>query len=127
MNEECMVFFQADNCDLNRAIKMLESYKFNVLKSDEKLIVSDDNDLQFQIVMVTDEFIQEEAKEISEHSKYSKEMGACDARFEIVIEDFAKAIDEMNTLIEIQGALQDASKGYLFTPWNGNIIAPWLG
>jgi hypothetical protein len=33
----------------------------------------------------------------------------------------------MNTLIEVQGALQDASRGYLFLPWNGSLSEPSQG
>ena len=27
--------------------------------------------------------------------------------------------------MEVQGALQDASRGYLFVPWNGSLTEPW--
>jgi hypothetical protein len=26
---------------------------------------------------------------------------------------------------QFQGALQDASQGFLFLPWNGNLSDPW--
>jgi hypothetical protein len=31
------------------------------------------------------------------------------------------ALDEINTLMEVQGA----SQGFLFLPWNGNLSEPW--
>ncbi len=44
---------------------------------------------------------------------------------EIGIENLDEALDEINTLMEVQGALQDASGGYLFLPWNGTLSKPW--
>ena len=48
----------------------------------------------------------------------------CDARFEIGMDDLDKVLDEINTLMEVETALQDASHGYLFLPWNGNLAGP---
>ena len=31
---------------------------------------------------------------------------------------------EINTLIEVQAAVQDASQGYLFLPWNNSLSEP---
>jgi len=120
-----VVCFQAENCDLEQAISLLEKYKFNVQQEGKILSVSRNNDLE--IVLIKEDFVREEAMGFSEGTKYEEEMSKCDARFEIIIKDFDKAIDEINTLMEVQRALQDASKGYLFTPWNGNITEPWQG
>jgi len=43
-------------------------------------------------------------------------MGECSARSEIGIDDLNAALDEINTLMEVQDALQDASQGFLFLP-----------
>ena len=47
------------------------------------------------------------------------------ARFEIEFDNLDEALYEINTLMEVQAALQDASSGLLFLPWNGNLSAPW--
>ena len=127
MKASCVVCFQAKDCDLEQAIKSLEKYKFNVQQEEQKLTVSRNNDLEFDIVLVKEDYVQEEAMNFSEGTKYEREMSKCNARFEIFIRDLDKALDEINSLMEVQGALQDASKGYLFTPWNGNILEPWPG
>jgi len=127
MSDSCLVCFQMESCDIEGAIASLEKYKFKVQQDGEKLKVSRSSDLEFEIVLSKEAFVQEEAIEFSKGTKYEKEMGKCNARFEILINDLDKALDEINTLMEVQGALQDASKGYLFTPWNGNITEPWLG
>lgn len=41
------------------------------------------------------------------------------------IDDLDGALDEINTLMEVQVALQDASQGFLFLPCNGNLSEPW--
>lgn len=41
--------------------------------------------------------------------------------------DLDAALDEINTLMEVQVALQEASEGFLFLPWNGNLSEPWQG
>ena len=51
-------------------------------------------------------------------------MRTLDARFEIAIDDLDEALDEINTLIDVQSALQEVSNGYLFLPWNGHLSEP---
>ena len=66
-----------------------------------------------------------EAAEIGAGRPEEKAMHTFGARFEVVITDLDKALDEINTLMELQSALQDASGGYLFLPWNGTLTKPW--
>jgi hypothetical protein len=40
------------------------------------------------------------------------------------IDNLDAALDEINTLMEVQGALQDAAKVFHFLPWNGNLYGP---
>ena len=65
-----------------------------------------------------------EAAEIGAGTAHEDALRGCDARFEIGIDDLDAALDEINTLIEVQSALQDASRGFLFLPWNGNLSEP---
>ena len=46
------------------------------------------------------------------------------ARYEIEIDDLAATLDEMNTLIQAQFALQDLTHGHMFTAWNKTLTAP---
>jgi hypothetical protein len=68
-----------------------------------------------------------EAAKIGHGTPHEDALRECDARFEIVIEDLDEALDEINTLMEVQGALQDVSQGFLFLPWNGELSEPWRG
>jgi hypothetical protein len=121
-----MVFFQSEECDLNGAINSLEKYRFSVARDGEKLVVGRGDSPQFQVSLIKEDFVQKEANEIAQGSEFANEMSKCNARFEVVIDDLDTALDEINTLMEVQGALQDASKGYLFTPWNDNVSEPWI-
>ena len=47
----------------------------------------------------------------------------CDARFVIEFDDLDAVLDETNTLIELQGALQEAApSAVFFNAWNGNLM-----
>ena len=54
-------------------------------------------------------------------------MRECGARFEVGIEDLDAAVDEFNTLMDVQVALQDAARGFLFVPWSDNLSKSWQG
>jgi hypothetical protein len=81
---------------------------------------------QFSIRLVTGELVRTEAVEISKGTAFEVALRECDARYEIGIDDLEAALDEINTLMEVQGALQDASRGFLFPPWNGSLSEPWV-
>lgn len=70
--------------------------------------------------------VLKEAQEIGRGTEYEQALSRCDARFEIDIPDLDEALAETNTLMEVQGALQDASAGYLFLPWSYKIMEPWV-
>ena len=91
----------------------------------DELIAGRSDSPQFRIRLSTAPHVAIEAAEIGENTPHADEMRKCSARFEIEIDDLDAALDEINTLIEVQGALQDASQGYLFIPWNGELTEPW--
>jgi len=119
------VFFQSQNSSIEQATSLLERYSFTVEKVGEKLKASASG-FTFDISLVNDNHVLEEAKEIGQGTPFSSEMNLCNARFEVTIEDLDEALNEINTLMEVQGALQDASKGYLFLPWNESLSEPYL-
>lgn len=80
---------------------------------------------EFKITLVQLPHVLLEAKEIGQGSEHEQFLSKCGSRFELFISDLDAALDEINSLMEAQVALQDASSGYLFTPWNGQIMKPW--
>ncbi|MEK6236009.1 MAG: hypothetical protein N2C14_14980 [Planctomycetales bacterium] len=119
----CMVFFQSQACDLEKAAEKLVGYRFHVERAGERLIVGKPDSPEFDVILSRDE--SERAAKIGEGTPHADAMRQCDACFEIIIDDLDAALDEINTLMEVQGALQDASRGYLYLPWNGNLSEPW--
>jgi len=124
MSETFFIMFESTNATLEQAKEVLETAKFKMSESDGELICSQFASQEFKIHFATEAFVQEEATEITEGSEHEAAIKLCDARFEVSIPDLDEALDEMNTLIELQGTLQDVSNGYLFTHWNGNLLPP---
>lgn len=122
-----MVFFQSDKCNLEDAYQSLISYGLTVKRYDNKLLCFRDDSPQFTIVLATGKQIQQEAVEIAQGTPHAGSMNQCDCRFEVFFDDLDEVLDEINTLMDVQGALQDASGGFLFTPWNSNLTEPWKG
>ena len=120
-----LVFFQQANSSYEQAQQLLEQYGFSVRPTPEGL-EADAGGFFFQIVLQTGPNVAIAAKEIGRSTPHEAGMRLCDAQFKVLIEDLDEALNEINTLMEVQGALQDASKGYLFLPWNGSLSAPYL-
>jgi hypothetical protein len=127
MAETCMVYFQTGACDLATAARFLSSYGLTVVRRGDTLIASRPGSPQFRISLSSEPHVLAEAVGSSQGTPHAAAMRECAARFEVVIDDLDAALDEINTLIEVQGALQDASRGFLFLSWNGNLSEPWNG
>lgn len=122
-----MVFFRRGACDLDAAAKALAGYGLGVDRCGDALIVGRSGSQQFRIVLSVAPHVAMEAAEVGEGTPHAAALLDCDARFEIGIDDLDAALQEINTLMDVQGALQDASHGYLFLPWNGSLSEPWHG
>lgn len=126
MNSTSLVFFCDGASSLQRAEQELRRYKFNVRSYGDSLVVAGPGSQDFRITLAQQPHVLKEAQEIGRGTEYEQALSRCDARFEIDIPDLDEALAEINTLIEVQGALQDASAGYLFLPWNCKITEPWI-
>jgi hypothetical protein len=119
-----MVFFRAGACDLDAAARALTDQGLRTTRDADRLHVVDEKAPAFTIVLVRAPHVGVEAREIGYGTPHESALRECDARFEISVDDLDAALDEMNTLMMIQGALQDAARGYLFLPWNGTLNGP---
>ncbi|MET7470512.1 hypothetical protein ACFYON_00615 [Micromonospora sp. NPDC005686] len=52
-------------------------------------------------------------------------MRTFDRRFEVTFDDLDEVLDDINTLIEVQGHLQDLTGGYVVRSWNRQVSAPY--
>jgi hypothetical protein len=56
--------------------------------------------------------------------KYRSLIAGCDTQIEITFHDLEEVLDEINTLIDIQATLQDATRGLLYRSWNHTFSGP---
>jgi len=125
MGEVCQVFCRSGMCDLDAVARSLAEYGLTVTHQSDHLTAGWPGGPQFRVWLDVGEHVRAEAAEIGEGTPHEAAMRECDARFDIGIDDLDEALDEINTLIEVQTAVQDASQGYLFLPWNNNLSEPW--
>src|SRR5262249_9078677 len=120
-------FFRSGVSDLDAAVRSLAGHGLSVARQGDELSAGRPGGPEFRISLVSGESVRIEAAEIGAGTPHEAAMRECDARFEIGIADLDAALDEINTLMEVQGALQDASQGFLFLPWNGTLSELWQG
>lgn len=124
MSDCCMVLFRGPH-DLTAAAAALTAEGLRVERDDDALTVTyDDSSPSFRVVLSRAAHVAEEAAEIGEGTPHAATLATCDARFEIAIDDLDEALDEINTLIQVQAALQGLTGGIMYTAWNGNLQAP---
>ena len=63
---------------------------------------------------------------VGQHRKYSSFISGVDAEIKIEISDLNEALDEINTLIEVQATLQDVTQGLMYMSWNQVFSPPSL-
>jgi hypothetical protein len=121
-----MIFFHSDSpgLGLEDAERLLSDRGLQVTRKANALSVRWDDGPELSVTRSAEPHVAEEAVEIAEGTPFAAELSRCDARFEIGIEDLDEVLDEINTLIEVQCTLQDATGGYLFNSWNGNLSGP---
>jgi hypothetical protein len=124
MSHACMVFFRAGTCDLEAAASSLRDQGLEVSQAPDLLVASSDGSPEFRIRLSNAPHVLAEAIEIGAGTPEEAAMRELDARFEVAIDDLDEALDEINTLIEVQAALQEVSNGYLFLSWNGHLSGP---
>jgi len=121
-----MIFFRSDSSafGIDRAARLLTDRGLQVVRDADALFVRSDNGPEMSLVFNAEADVAKEAAEIGEGTPFAGELIDCDARFEIGIEDLDEVLDEINTLIEVQSMLQQATSGYLFNSWNGELSGP---
>jgi hypothetical protein len=123
-----LVFFRSGQGDLGTAATALADRGLSVQQVarefNPELVVGDVNGPRLRVAFLTEAYVQEEAAEIGEGTRYAADLGQCDARYEIMIDDLDAVLDETNTLIETQLTLQHATGGLLFNTWNGELAGP---
>lgn len=124
MGESCHVYCRSGTCDLDGAARLLSECGQAVTLQADRLTTGWPGGPQFRVWFETGEHVKEDAAGIGKGTEHEAAMRDCDARFEIGIDDLDEALDEINTLIEVQCTLQEATRGFLYPTWNNNLSGP---
>lgn len=123
-----MVFFRSGRGDLDTAAAALAGCGMSVRRKgrgpDAELVVGFRDGPRLRVAFVREPYVRQEAEELGAASPHAAEMSRCDVRYEILIDDLDGVLDEINTLIDAQSALQEATGGFVFNTWNGELEGP---
>ncbi len=127
-DDVCMIFFRRGRGDLDTAAAALSDRQATIRRTTDEfgseLSVNWADGPPLRIAFVDEPHVREEAAELSENSPHAVEMGRCEVRYEILIDDLDSVLDEINTLIEVQATLQTKTGGFMFNSWNGSLTGP---
>lgn len=118
------ILFDRPDFDLEAASSLLGKRGLTVETQANKLLVTWQDGPQLSVFLARGEDVRREAQEIVGDTGYKGQFGTFDTRFEIVFDDPDAVLDEINTLIEVQASLQEATGGFLFNTWNGSVMPP---
>ncbi|MFT5325175.1 MAG: hypothetical protein ACI8P0_003042 [Planctomycetaceae bacterium] len=122
--EKCYLMFPSPSVDLGEAGALLTDRGFTVEEADSNELRCECNGIEFWLTRHEGPKIQRESAMIGDLLNNPVEIDQCDCRFEIEFEDLEKVLDEINSLIEIQLTLQDATNAYLFNLRNRGVQPP---
>ena len=124
MSDACYIFFGPGKATLESAESSLMGYGLAVDRAGGHLVVHLPGSPSFMVRLANAEHVQAEAAGVGAGTEHEAEMSACTERFEIDFFFIDAAPAEIYTLMEIQWALQEASGGFLFLPWNASLSKP---
>lgn len=113
-----MIYFRSSGYDLDAAGHSFITHGLSVSHDNQELTVRWGDGPTLRIRLSTAAVVQQEARELSKRNSDTSAIRDCDVRFEILIDNLDEVLDEINTLIEVQATLQDATNGFLFNTWN---------
>ncbi|MHC4879763.1 MAG: hypothetical protein ACYTGL_25195 [Planctomycetota bacterium] len=124
-----LILFESGEATLDDAAEALRQRAFAVEErtletGGEVLTVKYGNGPTFHVCFNDNGRVIEESREIGDDSDFAEQLRRCSVRFEVIIEDLDEAIDEMNSLIELQLSLQSLTGGFIFNCWNSELSEP---
>jgi hypothetical protein len=119
-----MILFHNPSIGLSQASAILKEHALTVEDKDDTLQVRWNNSPVLTIRLARGTSVKEMAVEIGRDSPYATDLAECDACFGIFFVDLEEVLDEINTLIATQIALQSATHGFLFNTWNSHLSPP---
>ncbi|MDQ2732416.1 MAG: hypothetical protein M3Y56_12220 [Armatimonadota bacterium] len=124
------IMFHKPGFELAEAVNAFARTNLFVTQQGETLLVrwNDHPTLEagptLQVHFLSGTAVQDEAVALSKRSNakpYASVLLQCDSRFVISFDNLEVVLDEINTLIEVQATLQEATDGILYNNWNKQI------
>ncbi len=124
-----LILFKSGGATLDNAAEALQQRSFNVEKrtletGGNVLSARSGSGPVFHVCFNDASHVVDESREIGSGSDFTEQLGRCNVRFEVIIEDLDLAIDEMSSLIELQLTLQSLTGGFIYNCWNGELSEP---
>ena len=119
-----MIWFRNGAFTLDDAQRTLAAHPLTVQRNSDFLTVRWEDGPILTIRFQSGEAVRHEAIAIGSTSAFATDLSNCDARFEITFDSLDEVLEEINTLIDVQLTLQDATRGILFNSWNQLLTPP---
>lgn len=124
MADRSLILFHKPGFGLHEARSVLEASNLTVSGEHDELAVRWRDGPVLRVRLARGPGVQAAIKAIASGTPYTSAMQDFDAWFEIAFDDPGAVLDEINTLIEAQGTLQNATRGCLFNTWNEQLLPP---
>lgn len=116
-------------CTLEDAAAALGEIGVDIDRDGECLTLSGPDLPRFSVRLFDGEAVATQARDIAARfgvdTREAQALTRCSRCLRVDIEDFDEALDEINTMMEVQAALQDATGGVLYLSWNGHLSLPY--
>jgi hypothetical protein len=115
----CTIYFSSPEHTIHSIKEPLEEEGLFLREKDNALFVRwDDKGPELKVTYRAGTEVQTEAAAVGLATEFEERLHACPYAFDIQFEDLEAVLDEINTLIQVQGVLQSTSKGVAFNSWN---------
>jgi hypothetical protein len=119
-----LVLFEDEDLSFDHAHEALFDTGLTMIRQGERIAVWWENGPLVYISLAVGEAVRQQAEQIGQATPYAEILSRCSARFEITFDDLQAVREEMNTLLEVQDALQHVTQGFIFNVWNGQLAPP---
>src|SRR5262245_54544112 len=119
-----MVLFEDIEFGVEEAYDALLDSGFSLLRQADSLAVWWKAGPLLFITAVRGERVRQASAEIGRDTPYASELSQCSARIEIAFDDLEEVRTEIDSLVDVQGILQEATQGFIFNTWNRKLAPP---
>jgi hypothetical protein len=114
----CQLYFDNDQFTLDDAARALGERKLSVTARGDTLDVRRGGGPVLHVRLARGPAVWDDARRIGAGTKYADRLARCGSRLVITFADLDAVLDEINTLIDVQSALEKATGGLYYNCWN---------